>query len=305
MFKKIALATSLGLLTFGLANAGMPPQSGVTIGVLGGVAFNQGKPTYGETKIGWGGGLSLAYDYVFNPSGSFPMSLGLELSPQYTQDYLKNPGISNINIPLLASLKFYFGQSGLDLALKGGYAYNNLERKGDDTNSKLKADVYDWVLGAAAEYTFNNGLGVGLNYQYDFFDKHKDVFGKGEHNIFLSFYYKFSFNNHTYESVDTTVDSDNTDTTADDSANANGTVDNTSTTPDQSQNVPASQPANQVAQGGTTITVQKGDTLSQIATNHGLGAKAGTRCITIANHQEIGNPHWIYPGQKIVIPANC
>jgi LysM repeat protein len=49
--------------------------------------------------------------------------------------------------------------------------------------------------------------------------------------------------------------------------------------------------------GDQTYVVRDGNTLSDIATNH------GTTWQELAQHNSIANPSWIYPGQTICLPA--
>jgi LysM repeat protein len=53
----------------------------------------------------------------------------------------------------------------------------------------------------------------------------------------------------------------------------------------------------QAGGGGTVYTVQRGDTLASIAYRH------GTTTWAIANANGLANPNYIYPGQKLRIPA--
>jgi hypothetical protein len=53
------------------------------------------------------------------------------------------------------------------------------------------------------------------------------------------------------------------------------------------------------AGGGQTYTVQKGDTLSEIGSRHGVP----WRQIFEANRDQIDDPNKIFPGQKLRIPG--
>lgn len=63
-------------------------------------------------------------------------------------------------------------------------------------------------------------------------------------------------------------------------------------------NIDAPEASTSAAAGGSTYTVQSGDTLSKIGSKHGVGWQK----IFEANRDKLDDPDKIYPGQELTIP---